>query len=83
MEYRAEFEFFKKLLENFHLTYTVITPDTEQLPDGCTGVCRLLEKKGDHMEDFRKEQDRYGDNVVYRISSACMYRYLLFRLPEP
>lgn len=83
MEYRAEFEFFKKLLENFHLTYTVITPDTEQLPDGCTGVCRLLEKKGDHMDDFRKEQDRYEDNVVYRISSACMYRYLLFRLPEP
>lgn len=83
MTYKAEFEFFKKLLENFHLTYTLITPDTEKLPDSSTGVYRLLGEKGNYMEDFRKEQDRYEDNVVYRISSACMYRYLLFRLPEP
>lgn len=81
MSYRAEFEFFKKLLENFHLTYTLITLDTKRLPDSSIGIGRLLDEKGDYMKEFRKQQDRYEDNIVYRISSACMYRYLLFRLP--
>lgn len=82
MTYGAEFGFLKKLLENFHLAYTVITRDTRRLPDSLLGLYRLSGQKEDYMIRFRKEWDNYEHNVVYRISSPYMYRYLLFRLPE-
>lgn len=34
------------------------------------------------MERFWKLAEKYEDNVVYRINSACMYRSLLLRLPD-
>lgn len=81
MTYGAEFDFFKKLLENFHLAYTVITRETEKLPESSLGLYRVSGQKEDYMTRFWQEADRYEDNVVYRISSSCMYRYLFFRFP--
>lgn len=48
MTYQAELEFFKKLLNNFHLTYVIITPDMKALPDrlqeytGCMPVMMII-----------------------------------------
>lgn len=82
MRYKAELEFFKKLLDNFHLAHTVITRDRKEIPDGSLGIYRLCKKEEDYMERFWKLAEKYEDNVVYRINSACMYRSLLLRLPD-
>ena len=76
MTYQAELEFFKKLLKNFHLTYVIITPDMKTLPEPSAGIYRLYTRCDDYMKDF------WEDNVIYRINSICMYRYLFFRLPD-
>lgn len=82
MTYQAELEFFKKLLKNFHLTYVIITPDMKTLPEPSAGIYRLYTRCDDYMKDFWERADKYKDNVIYRINSICMYRYLFFRLPD-
>ena len=82
MTYQAELEFFKKLLKNFHLTYVIITPDMKTLPEPSAGIYRLYTRCDDYMKDFWERADKYKDNVIYRINSICMYRYLSFRLPD-
>lgn len=82
MTYQAELEFFKKLLKNFHLTYVIITPDMKTLPEPSAGIYRLYTCCDDYMKDFWERADKYKDNVIYRINSICMYRYLFFRLPD-
>lgn len=82
MTYQAELEFFKKLLKNFHLTYVIITPDMKTLPEPSAGIYRLYTRYDDYMKDFWERADKYKDNVIYRINSICMYRYLFFRLPD-
>ena len=82
MTYQAELEFFKKLLKNFHLTYVIITPDMKTLPEPSAGIYRLYTRCDDYMKDFWEMADKYKDNVIYRINSICMYRYLFFRLPD-
>lgn len=82
MTYQAELEFFKKLLKNFHLAYVIITPDMKTLPEPSAGIYRLYTCCDDYMKDFWERADKYKDNVIYRINSICMYRYLFFRLPD-
>lgn len=82
MTYQAELEFFKKLLKNFHLAYVIITPDMKTLPEPSAGIYRLYTRCDDYMKDFWERADKYKDNVIYRINSICMYRYLFFRLPD-
>ena len=82
MTYQAELEFFKKLLKNFHLAYVIITPDMKTLPEPSAGIYRLYTCCDDYMKDFWESADKYKDNVIYRINSICMYRYLFFRLPD-
>ena len=82
MTYQAELEFFKKLLNNFHLTYVIITPDMKALPEPSAGIYRLYARHDDYMKDFWERADKYKDNIIYRINSVCMYRYLFFRLPD-
>ena len=82
MTYQAELEFFKKLLKNFHLTYVIITPDMKTLPEPSAGIYRLYTRCDDYMKDFWERADKYKDNVIYRLNSICMYRYLFFRLPD-
>ena len=82
MTYQAELEFFKKLLKNFHLAYVIITPDMNTLPEPSAGIYRLYTRCDDYMKDFWERADKYKDNVIYRINSICMYRYLFFRLPD-
>lgn len=82
MTYQAELEFFKKLLKNFHLAYVIITPDMKTLPEPSAGIYRLYTCCNDYMKDFWERADKYKDNVIYRINSICMYRYLFFRLPD-
>ena len=82
MTYQAELEFFKKLLKNFHLAYVIITPDMKTLPEPSAGIYRLYTCCDDYMKDFWERAYKYKDNVIYRINSICMYRYLFFRLPD-
>ena len=82
MTYQTELEFFKKLLKNFHLAYVIITPDMKTLPEPSAGIYRLYTCCDDYMKDFWERADKYKDNVIYRINSICMYRYLFFRLPD-
>ena len=82
MTYQTELEFFKKLLKNFHLTYVIITPDMKTLPEPSAGIYRLYTRHDDYMKDFWERAEKYKDNVIYRINSICMYRYLFFRLPN-
>ncbi len=80
--YGTEFEFFKKLLNSFHLTYTVLVPGSEELPEISEGIYRVLNPEKSGLESFWNRAERYEGNVIYRILTPYEYRYLLLRLPE-
>ncbi len=82
MIYERELVFFEKLLDNFHLAHTIVTPETQEIPECSRGVYRLVEWKPEYMRRLWEKRKVYEDHVIYRISSVFMYRYLLFRLPD-
>ncbi len=77
--YKAELTFFEKLLDNFHLPHTILTPEAGEIPEASRGIFRL---KGEEGENLWSIFAGYEGNVIYRVTSEYMYRYLFFRLPD-
>ena len=82
MNYEAEINFLKKLLQQFHLNVHIITenhPIDEKVDNG---LRRLLGLKNDYEKAFRAFQHHAQPNVVYKVSDSFLFHYIGMILPS-
>lgn len=82
MRYESEFNFFRKLLRNFHLNSHVLMLDAEEIPTFDLGLRQLLFGKTDYRRLFHEPLENSSPNTVYRILDEYLCNYIFFKLPD-
>ena len=82
MHYESELNFFRKLLENFHLTNNVLDVNDHSIPEFDLGLRRLLFSEPDYTHLFHEPLKDIKSNTVYRVTDEYLCSYIFFQLPD-
>lgn len=82
MHYESELIFFRKLLENFHLTSNILDVKDDTIPEFDLGLRRLLFSEPDYTHLFHEPLKDIKPNTVYRVTDEYLCSYIFFQLPD-
>ena len=82
MTYKTEFQFFLKLLNNFHLNHYVFSNRLDKIPEFDKGLRQLFYPGIDYTKAFSHNLAAFRHNTIYRIHDEFLCSYLFLRLPK-
>lgn len=82
MHYKAELEFLQKIFKNFHISTTIICPNTTPIPEFDLGLRRMIKNDVNYDLLILSNAGVTRENVIYRIHDEFFCNYICLQLPE-
>lgn len=84
--YEAEWKFFCRLIQNFHLNLTIVDQDTQEMPEFDMGLRRMIYGEKDYFKIYSgnvgsRSVEPVPDRKIIRLKDEYMCSYIYFKHP--